>query len=144
MRKVLHKLALLALLIVPMGAWATTDTLTVADGTETNENIPIYGYYADEPQHNQIIYPASMLDTMIGQNITGLKFYITGGWSVPSAVVRMAVVPDSTLTGLITNATFVQVWSGPLSGAFDISFPPQGTATQPLTPVSIATLPSIP
>ncbi|MBR1549481.1 MAG: hypothetical protein IJ634_02465 [Bacteroidales bacterium] len=101
---------LLAALLVPLGARATTDTLTVADGTETNSYVPIYGYWADAAQHNQMIYPASMLTDMIGQNITSLTFYVTGGWT-SYATVSMAIVADSTLSGF-NNAELTEVWSG--------------------------------
>ncbi len=114
MKKILRLFALMALLAVPIGASATTDTITVANGTETNNYLPIYGLWADADQHNQIIYPASMLDSMIGQNIIAMKFYISGGFSC-TGTISMAIVSDSVLSGLHTTATLVQVWSGVLS-----------------------------
>ena len=121
MKKFLSKLMLLAALLVPLGAHATTDTLVVADGTATSTDVPIYGYYADVSQHNQVIYPASMLTDMVGQNITGLSFFVSGGWSCP-ATVSMAIVTDSTLTGLVTNATLTQVWQGTWSSSTQMVF----------------------
>ena len=120
MKKFLRFL-LLAALMVPLGARATTDTLTVADGTATSNYIPIYGLWADADQHNQMIYPASMLTEMIGQNIIGLNFTISGGFSC-NAVVSMAIVPDSTLSGIITDVTLVQVWSGDATGQMMLEF----------------------
>ena len=120
MKKFLRFL-LLAALMVPLGARATTDTLTVADGSATSSNLPIYGLWADADQHNQMIYPASMLTEMIGQNIIGLNFTISGGFSC-NAVVSMAIVPDSTLSGIITDATLVQVWSGDATGQMMLEF----------------------
>ena len=115
------RLLLLAALMVPLGARATTDTLTVADGSATSSNLPIYGLWADADQHNQMIYPASMLTEMIGQNIIGLNFTISGGFSC-NAVVSMAIVPDSTLSGIITDVTLVQVWSGDATGQMMLEF----------------------
>lgn len=41
-------------------------TLTVANGNTTNSYIPVYGYYADDYLHEQVVYPASMLTAMGG------------------------------------------------------------------------------
>ncbi len=114
--KKLLRLVLLAALLVPIGARATTDSLTVADGTVSNEYLPIYGYWADADQHNQMVYPASMLTDMVGQNIIGLSFYVTSGSYSCDAVISMAIVSDSTLSGLNTTATLTQVWSGYITG----------------------------
>ena len=54
-------LAFAALLLAPTLASATTDSLTVADGTSTSPYIPIYGFYVDAAQHNQIVYPADIV-----------------------------------------------------------------------------------
>ena len=79
MKKLIRFATMALLLAVPLSSRATTDTLVVADGTVTHDHMPIYGFYADAAQHNQIIYPASMLTEMVGQNITSLKFFVTGG-----------------------------------------------------------------
>lgn len=50
--------------------------LTVANGTKTDEKVPVYGTYADYSQRCQLIYPATMLSFMTGYQITGLTFYI--------------------------------------------------------------------
>ena len=122
MKKMLQMLALAVLIALPPRAVATSDTLTVANGTATEAHIPLYGYWADYDQRNQIVYPASLLSAMVGQNITGLKIYVTGSWSLSNAVISLAIVDDSTLAGLNTSASFVQVWSGPLNGSFEIGF----------------------
>ena len=122
MKKMLQMLALAVLIALPPRAVATSDTLTVANGTATEAHIPLYGYWADYDQHNQIVYPASLLSAMVGQNITGLKIYVTGSWSLSNAVISLAIVDNSTLAGLNTSASFVQVWSGPLNGSFEIGF----------------------
>lgn len=108
---------------VPLSSRAVTDTLVVAAGTETNEYVPVYGYWCDQPQHQQIIYPASMLTDMVGQNIVSLAFDIGGSWVVPSATVSIAIVPDSTLTGLLTPSTAMTVvYAGPWTASTTMGF----------------------
>ena len=113
---------LVALLAMPIGVHATTDSLTVASGSATNAYVPIYGNYSDVVQHNQMIYPASMLTSMVGQNIYGLKFFIGGNWTVTQATISLAVVTDTTLLQLDTTTTLTPVWSGPLSHGIDVRF----------------------
>ena len=59
MKKLIRFATMALLLAVPLSSRATTDTLVVADGTVSHDHMPIYGFYADAAQHNQIIYPAS-------------------------------------------------------------------------------------
>ena len=57
---------------------AKADLLTVADGTSTNEYVPIYGYYCDFTNTTcQMIYPKTDLDEMAGGTISQIKFYPT-------------------------------------------------------------------
>lgn len=61
----------------------TTD-VTVCDGNAYAQYLPLLGYYHDEAQHNQMIYPASMLTSMVGKTIKSMTFYPTTGsvtWS---------------------------------------------------------------
>ncbi len=51
-------------------------TFTVADGANTNSYIPIYGYYTDDYQRTQVIYPAAMLTQIEGLSIQSLTFYL--------------------------------------------------------------------
>lgn len=53
------------------------EELTVYEGTGTTSYFPVHGNYADYYQHIQIIYSASDLSLMEGQNITGMTFYIS-------------------------------------------------------------------
>ena len=57
---------------------AQTNTLLVANGSETNNYVPLYGLWLDANQHNQVIYPASMLGDMVGGTITSMTFYLAG------------------------------------------------------------------
>ena len=105
---------LLALLCVP---WVTNaqSSLTVADGTETNNYVPIYGYWADNFNRDQIIYPADSLTAMVGQPINSMTFYsssASASFGSATFTVRMAVVTQSTLTDFVNNATLTECWQG--------------------------------
>ena len=39
------------------------------------EVLPVYGYWHDANQHNQMVYPASMLTDMVGKKIKSMTFY---------------------------------------------------------------------
>ncbi len=50
----------------------------VANGTTSNQYLPVYGYWFDaQSQHNQMIYPASMFGSLVGKKtrITSMTFY---------------------------------------------------------------------
>ncbi len=57
-----------------------SDDVTVCDGGYFIEYLPVWGYWHDAAQHNQMIYPASMLTNMVDKNITSMTFYPTGGY----------------------------------------------------------------
>ena len=113
MQKFLRTLTLMAFMLVP---WVTqAQTLTVADGTETNQYVPFYGYYADESQHNQVLYPAADLTAMVGKNITQMVFHVSsysynndwGTWTV-----SLGETSATSLSGLDNATTLTQVFSG--------------------------------
>ena len=56
-----------------------TSDLTVCDGQYNAQVLPVLGYFHDESQHNQMIYPASMLSAMAGKTIKSMTFYPTSG-----------------------------------------------------------------
>ena len=65
---------LIAVAVLAFAAQATE--MTVCDGTDTNNYIPIYGLYVDtDGTFGQMIYPADMLTDMVGKEITEIKFY---------------------------------------------------------------------
>lgn len=74
----------LTLITVAAMAFAAQATeWTAADGTDTNEYAPVYGYNFETDQHNQMQYPAAELTGIAaGSEITALKFYT----STPDAV----------------------------------------------------------
>ena len=61
-------------------------TLTVYDGTETNNRVPAYVYFFDDFTRSQFVIPAADLTDMTGGTINGLKFY-TNGVNIPYTTV---------------------------------------------------------
>lgn len=102
------------------------NTLTVADGTATNSNVPVYGLYVDEYLRCQTIYPASMIEEaadafgMNGGSISSMTFYLSSSasasWGTANFVVRLTEVSATTLSTWadVTNAT--TVYEGSLDG----------------------------
>ena len=102
---------------------AQTNTALVADGTVTNNYIPFYGLWGDAAQHNQVIYPASMVSEMDGGEIQSMKFFIS---SMPSSTwaghvltiklgtTALTTIPSSGL--VITPLTTVYTGAIVLSG----------------------------
>lgn len=117
--KFLMLTAALVAMVLPYSLMAQSTSLTVANGTVTNEYVPVYGYYADEYQHNQMIYPASMLTAMSGSYITQMQWYLStaadDAWGV-SVTVSLAIVADSIFGTNLLSPTLVPVWSGTLNG----------------------------
>ena len=119
MLKSIKRLLLVAALLVPWVTNAQTTTVTVADGTETSSYLPIYGLWADEAQHNQFVYPASMLDDLSGGTITAMTFYMssqaTSAWGT-TVTVSMTEVSATTLSGLLPTTGATTVWTGTVNG----------------------------
>ena len=120
MKQVLRFLALAALLAAPWGGYfnqvQAQSTLTVADGTATNEYVPLYFYYADANQHNQVIYPASELTEMQGKTITQMQFYSnTTDWEWDGTcgtwVVSMGITASTTLSSPDNSTSLTQVYT---------------------------------
>lgn len=56
-------------------------SITVNDGTTTNEYVPFYGYYADSGTKGQFIIPASTLQDIAYGTINKLTFYVNNSTS---------------------------------------------------------------
>ena len=119
MRKRPYLWALLALLL-PLAAHAQ-QTLTVADSTASSAVVPFDGYNADYAQHNQMIYPASMLGTMSGSTITMLQFYIdpsgsngsnTAASRLGTWTVSLGETSATTLATLDNSTPLTEVYEG--------------------------------
>ncbi len=110
------KLLLLLCMLTCAGVgWA--ETLTVANGTATNEYVPVYGYYYDTRFTNTMVYPASMLGDMDAGTITQVTFEANANitFTDGSIKVSMGEVESATVTG--NPSGLQQVFSGtPASG----------------------------
>lgn len=65
----------LALALLGIGSVANADELTVYDGTNSNEYVPVYGNWADAYLKSEFVIPATDLADMNGATISALKFY---------------------------------------------------------------------
>ena len=71
------KLMFTAIVSLAMFMPAQADILTVFDGYDYNEYVPVYGYYYDaENVSCQVIYPEDQIEEMTGAIISSVKFYI--------------------------------------------------------------------
>lgn len=120
MLKKLHRfLALAALVALPAMASAQ-DELLVANGSTTNRYIPIYGYYTDANQHNQVIYPADSIEDMLGGTISGLTFYLSqvnsDPWDITVTISLGTTTAADLASGLDATTSLTQVWQGTVNG----------------------------
>ena len=94
----------------------SAQSLTVANGTETNSNIPLYGNWLDEDQHNQIIYPESMLTGLVGETVNTLMFYLSSppsSYWTSSVTLKVGTTANSSFTSASLNPSPVsQINSG--------------------------------
>lgn len=133
MQKFLRILMLTALFL-PF-ALRAQNTLTVADGTTTNANVPVYGLYVDDFVRCQTIYTSTMLEnaaspySMNGGTITGLTYYLsspaTDQWSGAEFVVNIKEVTANTLSGFLDMTDATTVYTGSLDATqttMDITF----------------------
>ena len=97
-----------------------TGTVVVANGTETESDVPINGWYADYYQRSQIIYPASMLTDIVGSEIHGITYYLQtpadeafdGGVFVVKIGTTSATAFDDAV--YIDASSFTTVYTGTL------------------------------
>ena len=138
MQKFLRTLTLLAFMLVPWVSQAQ-NTLTVANGTVTNSNVPIHGLWADAYLRCQTIYPASMLQeaadayAMNGGTINSLTYYLSSPASAAwtgTFEVKVTEVAATTLTGWADMAGATTVFTGTLDAS---SSPMVITFTTPYT-----------
>ena len=107
-------------------AWSTAITftptdafsITVNDGTYTNDYVPIYGYYVDDNIHSQFIIPAADLSAMAFGIINKLTFYASNAsvdWGSASFKVYLTETDATTVNSLNSVADMEEVYSGSLS-----------------------------
>ncbi|MBP3740389.1 MAG: fibronectin type III domain-containing protein [Bacteroidales bacterium] len=86
----------------------------VADGTTTNSNLPIYGYWTDADQVNQMIYPADLMAGLNGKTLTSMRFFSNTdltSWGTRNVTLKLAEVDAATLTSLVTPGSWTTVYS---------------------------------
>ena len=100
---------------------------TICDGTATDEHLPVYGWYYDASQHNQMLYPADKFTNsgMNGKAITKITFYPTTSGSYSginfyddnsgeaTVTIKLANMPSGTAgyaaSTSLKSADFVEV-----------------------------------
>ena len=111
--------SLLALLAVTSPAWA--DELTVYDGTSTNAEVPINGYYGDQYQKCEFIIPAGDLSAMNGANISSLKFYTNWDKELTSTFqVFFKEVASTTLDAYTGTTDATTVYEGAITASSNV------------------------
>lgn len=76
-RQDLQKLLFAIMLVMSFTSLRAQMTLTVSDGTNTNNYVPVWGNWMDDTQQTQILYEAKDLVTLIGAQIKSITFYTT-------------------------------------------------------------------
>ena len=103
--------------------------LTVCDGTDTNECVPVHGYYADWFQKCEFIIPANKLFKMEDNTISKMTFYLSspasGSWGSAKFKVFLKEVDATTITDYYGTTGATVVYEGSLDGTkstMDIEF----------------------
>ncbi|MCR5013230.1 MAG: fibronectin type III domain-containing protein, partial [Bacteroidales bacterium] len=111
---------LLMLLLALCMPWAAigqeTQTLTVHDGTATNNYVPVYGFNVDHYLKCEMVYPASELSAMNGAEISSMKFYASQEnvtWGSTNFQVFMTEVTSTSISSFSGPGTVV--YEGDLS-----------------------------
>jgi hypothetical protein len=128
MKKIYLLLTMLLMLVGASPTWA--DELTIFESsTQTRNDLPIYGYNADTPGDQcEFVVPASLLSSMNGKNITGLKFYtynFSWGTNIPEYKVYVKEVASTTLSAFSGDTDATTVYTGALSytdGVMTVTF----------------------
>ncbi len=111
-------LSLMLLCFAVFGVARAQETLTVHNGTATNGNVPVYGYYADAYLKCEMVYPAAELGDMEAGTITGMTFYAstpaTDSWGSANFQVFLTEVADATISAYVGPGTVV--YEGALDG----------------------------
>ena len=104
--------------------------LILCDGStgtlQSNEGIPIYGYYYDtQGTKTRFIYPASKLTALVGKQITSVTFYSTNDRASLNGgeLSFYAGETDATAALSATVDDLTEVWKGPMSpGGNELTF----------------------
>ncbi len=104
-------------------------TLTVNDGTGTNEYVPVYGLYTDSYSRSQFIIPATSLTDMAWGQIKKMTFYCsqtTDSWGDNEFKVYLSETSGTTLSSLNDWNSMTRVYEGVLhinsNGTMEVVF----------------------
>lgn len=127
----MNRKLLLSLALWVMGAALPAfgaNTLTVYDGENINQYVPVYGYYADDFLKSEYVIPSTSLTDMVDRQITGIKWYLSTSaqkaWGA-TFTVFIKEVDDTTLTGFTGVEDATIVYEGVLDGTgpeMDVKF----------------------
>ena len=123
-----RKSLLFLLLFALLAPWAANaQTLTVHDGTTTNNFVPIYGYYADAYLKCQMVYPAEELSDMTDQAITEIKYYTSQSSVSLSGTFQVWIkeIEEASLSAFVSTDDATRVYEGTVGvsgGVMDIVF----------------------
>ncbi|MCK8621874.1 fibronectin type III domain-containing protein [Prevotella sp. E13-27] len=98
----------------------TPGIFTVNNGTETNQYVPIYGYYVDTSTKSQFIIPAASLTGLENSEIQNIIFHATNAsvnWGNAVFDVYMSKVENTTFESatLVDWESMTQIYSGKLA-----------------------------
>ncbi len=99
-----------------VGITGDTYDITIHDGTNTNEYVPLYGYYADACLKSEMVYPAADLSVLGGKSITSITFYSTQdnvSWGAANFKVFLKEVNSTSISDFSGPGTIV--YMGPLN-----------------------------
>lgn len=107
-------MVLLIVMLMPAVAWAQ-ETLTVYDGTTTNNHVPMYVYYFDDFTRSQYVIPAADLEDMDGGSISAITYYtsLTTAYTTVSDVdIYLKEVESTSISAFIDKSSASIVYQG--------------------------------
>lgn len=121
-QKFLTMLTLLLALVIGVPA-TLAETLTVADGTDTNAYVPAEGYYFDDTDTRcSFVYPESDLTALVGKRITAVTFYANAGYPKTNPPVLTLGMGTSENTVLSDFLDLTEVGTGgPTTGVSEMT-----------------------
>ncbi len=112
-------LTLFTLIVGASPAWGQDPVTIYSDADYSSEVVPFDGYNADAVQHNQMIFPSSVLTSLNGKAITSMTFYYkkneSTGTNVGNWIVSLAETNETSLAALDTTTPLTQVFSGAIT-----------------------------
>ncbi len=113
-----RRLSLTLLVALCCHTAASAETLTVYDGTNDSQYLPVYGYYADmSDTKSEFVIPKGQLGDMEEGTISKLKFYLktslTAAWTAKFQVY-LKEIDATTLTGIVGPDASTVVYTGTL------------------------------